>query len=99
MAITEPTLDDIGGQGRTVMHPLRRVGRSKGVKRLRRVKPKGPPPGGGYAGSVARRYPGIKRLKNKKRPVSEAETNANTASYHTSSVNAPLGYQGLFAGG
>ena len=33
-----------------------------------------------------------------RRVASEAEANPNVASSHTSSVNAPLGYQGLFQG-
>ena len=41
-----------------------------------------------------------KATKKHGAPVIESESNANSgvASFHTSQVNAPLGYQGLFQG-
>lgn len=67
----------------------------KGRRPVRRFVPKvavkGHARGGRQVGAHVRRFPS-------KPAASESESNPNVASSHTSSVNAPLGYQGLFYG-
>lgn len=101
MSITEAsTPSELGAgnarQGTTVRAPIRPGGRDH--TRIRRIAPKpkvgvdAHKRGGTPVKAHQRRFP-VRRL-----PVVESESSpaAATASYHTASVNAPLGYQGLF---
>lgn len=69
----------------------------KGRRPVRRFVPKVTVKG--HARGGAQIGPHVRRFPTKKQPVtSESESNPNVASFHTSKVNAPLGYQGLFYG-
>lgn len=107
MAITEPLLNDLGAgyarQGTTVTTrmPLttggrdrpkgRRFGRGRKIVRVVEHSRRGFP---------VRQHARIKPRKIAgQKQVAESELDAGSlSSYHTSSVNAPLGYQGLFRG-
>lgn len=87
-----------GGTQSVARGSKRPADRIVGRRPVRRIAPKvavqAHTRAGRQIGPHVRRYP-----KNGP-PVIESESNANAgvASFHTSQVNAPLGYQGLFYG-
>src|SRR5258706_13073440 len=83
------------GGTQSVARSKRPADRLVGRRPVRRIKPKVSVAGHARAGKQVGPH---KRGFPARKPVTESESNAGsaTAAYHTSAVNAPLGYQRLF---